>query len=710
MARRPTIINMTFLRTVAKQGTRKLKNKVFLAMKMQQSGEKNGSQKNVLETQASPADEREFRSPRFSQPIGSRPLDGYTIKRGVGAGGFGEVYYAKSDGGKDVALKCVQRNLDIELRGVRQCLNIKHPNLLALYDIKHDDQDQVWVIMEYVAGDSLQAVVERNPHGLPLDEVARWFDGIAAGTAHLHECGIVHRDLKPANLFMEDGAVKIGDYGLSKFISCSRRSAQTQSVGTFHYMAPEIGQGRYGREIDIYALGIILYEMLTGTVPFDGESSQEIIMKHLTAQPPMDAIPVPFRSVLAQALAKDPQDRFHTLDEMRQAFRQALDGSGALLGVASAAPTASASPIPDAPLAAATLAAARAAQQAFGSVAQHARVPNEPLAQAAVAAGRELARGFQDSNLGAVPKLVIVVAGVVMIIVNAAWIFPFVGSLALGYGIYLGVRSVLLHRTAKPSHAWGTRQRQRHEANLVRRQQRRRRPIKLQPVHMRQHLAEKTLSTRSTELLSSLLQSAAVASLFSLAIALSIEHSVGLYTWVTNFVWLALSSTVASWSVLILAKGWETSSGDHFIRRIWTGLTGVLTGVFSYALAHVLLFQPTYVLPDLQVMDFDKFSTLHEPNGMPKLQGFMVFFGLLFMAMRWWRQADPTRRFRLSLLGTVFTILMTMLLQMAVPLPQGFLIAGVTTVAVQMSAPWLSNVERDEMRNKLIHDASPEVA
>lgn len=175
---------------------------------------------------------------KFAYASGSRPLDGYTIKRGVGAGGFGEVYYATSDAGKEVALKRIQRNLDVELRGVSQCLNLKHANLVALYDIRYDDEEQAWVVMEFVAGESLQDVIERNPNGMPHEEVDRWFQGIARGVAYLHDHGIVHRDLKPGNIFMDQGTVKIGDYGLSKFISCSRRSGQTESVGTFHYMAP----------------------------------------------------------------------------------------------------------------------------------------------------------------------------------------------------------------------------------------------------------------------------------------------------------------------------------------------------------------------------------------------------------------------------------------------------------------------------------------
>ena len=251
---------------------------------------------------------------KFTYPSGSRPLEGYTIKRGVGAAASAKSISPRSDAGKEVALKLIRRNLDVELRGVTQCLNLKHPNLIALYDIRTDEMGDQWVIMEYVSGESLEDVIDRHPNGMPIDDALWWMRGMCGGVAYLHDHGIVHRDLKPGNIFFDEGTVKIGDYGLAKFISCSRRSGQTESVGTVHYMAPEIANGRYGREIDTYALGIILFEMLTGRVPFEGESVGEVLMKHLTAEPgPHHALNEPYRDIVRRALAKDPNVRINSV-------------------------------------------------------------------------------------------------------------------------------------------------------------------------------------------------------------------------------------------------------------------------------------------------------------------------------------------------------------------------------------------------------------
>jgi len=257
---------------------------------------------------------------KFTYSSGQRVLDGYTLKRGIGRGGFGEVYYAVSDGGKEVALKLVQgNNLDIELRGMAQCLNLKHPNLLTLYDLRTDSQRDHWVLMEYIAGEPLSVVLNRHPRGLPPDLARQWFLALGRAIGYLHDHGIVHRDLKPANIFLENGQIKVGDYGLCKFISSSQRTAQTQSVGTVHYMAPEISTGNYNKQVDIYAAGVVLYEMLTGRVPFDGESAGEILMKHLTSPPDLSKVPAEYAAIVGKALAKNPAHRFASMAEMVRA-------------------------------------------------------------------------------------------------------------------------------------------------------------------------------------------------------------------------------------------------------------------------------------------------------------------------------------------------------------------------------------------------------
>lgn len=263
---------------------------------------------------------------KFTFPPESRPLAGYTIKRAIDRGGFGEVYYALNDAGKEVALKLLQHNLDVELRGVRQCLNLRHPNLITIFDIRTDDDEDHWIVMEYAGGKTLEQTLAAGPHQLAASDALEWIRGIAEGVEFLHARGLVHRDLKPGNIFNDQGTVKVGDVGLSKFITPSRRSAQTESVGTVHYMAPEVARGRYGKEVDVYAAGVILYEMLVGKVPFEGESTAEILMKHLTASPDLDPVPEGLRPLIARALEKDPERRLESISELVRGLDQFLAG------------------------------------------------------------------------------------------------------------------------------------------------------------------------------------------------------------------------------------------------------------------------------------------------------------------------------------------------------------------------------------------------
>jgi hypothetical protein len=261
---------------------------------------------------------------KFTYRCGQQPLPGYTIKRGIGWGGFGEVYFAVSDSGKEVALKWIRSNLDVELRGVQQCLNLKHPHLVHLYDLRTDAVGQNWLVMEYVSGEPLSSIITRHPNGLAPELACEWFQGLAGAVHYLHEHGIVHRDLKPGNIFLENGVIKVGDYGLCKLIGESQHAGMTQNVGTVHYMAPEVTTGNYNRQIDIYAAGVMLFELLTGHVPFDGHTAGEVQMKHLTSTPNLEGLPPALKTVIERALAKNPANRYASMADMSRRVQAAL--------------------------------------------------------------------------------------------------------------------------------------------------------------------------------------------------------------------------------------------------------------------------------------------------------------------------------------------------------------------------------------------------
>ncbi len=644
-------------------------------------------------------------SPRFTMPSGSRPLEGYTIKRGIGVGGFGEVYYATSDAGKDVALKKIQRNLDIELRGVRQCLNLKHHNLLSLYDIRYDEEGQAWVVMEYVAGDNLQQWIERHPQGMPLDQLHAWWDGITSGVAHLHDCGIVHRDLKPGNIFLDGTTVKIGDYGLSKFISCSRRSGQTQSVGTFHYMAPEIGQGCYGKEIDIYALGIILFEMLTGRVPFDGESSQEIIMKHLTALPPVSGLASPYREMVERALAKAPESRFGSVAEMRGY----LAGSPVLRASAATAPAApppfaasqaAAGPAPMASLTPTPSAGPASAPES----AVDSPLADEPVARAVRAAYAEVRRSWQ--TMSTPWRMGLLGVGLFLVFQNSRWLVPYVGLIAIYYVTYLGIRVMVLHRKraaaaaapAMVAAAFPVAARQEVARHETRRRKDERTSLAREHKLIRTTLNARPLGQQLTERFGAFLLSAAITAALTLVASLFIMNTQNAHTdeIIPNFVWLTITSTLATWAVISVARPAGDSS-DHGLRWFVMLVAGFVIGGVAFGITKILQFEPIQVLQ----LDGIEPNRLHAADGTPFATAYLLYFGLLFGLLPWWKQTDPLRRHRLSLFSTAVLVALAIILQGFCPIPQGFLVAATCSLAVQLASPWINPEARRQFHSPI---------
>lgn len=641
---------------------------------------------------------------RFTYPSGSQPLAGYTIKRGVGHGGFGEVYYATSDAGKEVAIKLIRRNLDVELRGIRHCLNLKHPNLLSIFDIREDAQGDHWVVMEFVAGQSLEEVVAANPTGMPAERALFWIHGIGAGVAHLHDHGVVHRDLKPGNIFNDQGVVKIGDYGLSKFISCSRRSGQTESIGTVHYMAPEVANGRYGKEIDVYALGVILYEMLTGRVPFEGESVGEVLMKHLTAPPDVSMLSQPYRSVVAKALEKDPAKRYPSAGEMladlpKPSLVQDYGPAATARSATSYDPRGSRpKPADGAPAAAAT-----------GSR----QTPEEPIFKALRNGYYDVCRNWNHSNLNTPTK----VALLVMLLVAAPFLFSSFSGLAVFlvaiYFVYWIIRALILtikepapvgpppapaqasamqpagsHDRPQPAGAPMARCVHTRQSRLPR-WARHEKPVAAMLV--------KPPRQRLTELVGSMLAAAVIAVLvcvlgFVLA-SLRSNAPVGIED-LARYGWVILASIAGTWAVLIPAKFWEGCKGDVKLRRFTMMLAGLVVGLFVTALSAGLMVDlPNDMRIDLDLRDFTGLDpvSLTSSNVVYDLRYYLVGFGALFLLLRWWRSADPMRTARLSLFSVFVSGLMALLIADALGFPQPWLVmvACAMSVSVQLASPWI---------------------
>ena len=253
-------------------------------------------------------------------------ISGYEVINKLGGGVFGMVFKARKESiGKDYAIKflkvddeAVRDAVVRELGSVRFFAQIDHPNLVSIED-KGEIDGIPFIIMSYAGEETLRSRLGDAP--LSRDDALRVFIQAARGVQALHERSLVHFDLKPANIFLKGDIARVGDYGLSKLVTESRNSLSF-GRGTPYYMAPEMLQRRGDARSDIYSLGIMLYECLTGDVPFKGDSEWEVLRKHENESAEFPAsIQTSDREIIRRCLAKDPEDRFQTASDLLRALQ-----------------------------------------------------------------------------------------------------------------------------------------------------------------------------------------------------------------------------------------------------------------------------------------------------------------------------------------------------------------------------------------------------
>lgn len=262
----------------------------------------------------------------------------YQILHSLGGGGMAVVYKAKDlliD--RYVAVKVMNNSLvhdqDFIRRFFREAKaagSLSHPNVVSVYDVGREGSIY-YMVMEYVQGPSLIELIKQEGPLSP-EKAVYIASHICDGLSHAHRHGVIHRDIKPHNILVDqDHRYKVTDFGISYFPSASTITTKTGYVmGSVHYFSPEQASGgQIDRSSDIYSLGILLYEMLTKKVPFNGDSSISIALKHLQEPVPdpkiyNPAIPEALRQVLLRALDKDPKKRYQTAAEMKYALQHAL--------------------------------------------------------------------------------------------------------------------------------------------------------------------------------------------------------------------------------------------------------------------------------------------------------------------------------------------------------------------------------------------------
>ena len=262
----------------------------------------------------------------------------YEILRSIGEGGMANVYLANDIIlERKVAIKILRGDLANDEKFVRRfqrealsASSLSHPNIVEMYDVG-EDNGTYFIVMEYVEGKTLKQLLKKRG-ALTLSEAIDIMLQLTDGIAHAHDSYIIHRDLKPQNIMIkEDGLIKITDFGIAMALNSTQLTQTNSVMGSVHYLPPEQASGK-GSSVrsDIYSMGILFYELLTGTLPFKGDNAVEIALKHMRDPLPSvrsfsSTIPQSIENIIMKATAKNPKNSYASVKDMHNDLLTALD-------------------------------------------------------------------------------------------------------------------------------------------------------------------------------------------------------------------------------------------------------------------------------------------------------------------------------------------------------------------------------------------------
>lgn len=268
------------------------------------------------------------------QKIGDR----YVIIKSIGEGGMANVYLAHDTIlDRDVAIKVLRGDLENNEKFIRRfqreaksASDLTHPNIVEIYDVG-EEEGQHYIVMEYIDGKTLKQLVQKRG-ALTVDEVIDIMGQLTDGLSQAHDAYIIHRDIKPQNIMiLDNGRIKITDFGIAMSLNATQLTQTNSVMGSVHYLPPEQASGKGATmKSDIYSSGILMYELLTGSVPFKGDNAVEIALKQLKERIPSirkqnPLIPQSVENIILKATAKNPKNRYDTIREMHEDIVHALD-------------------------------------------------------------------------------------------------------------------------------------------------------------------------------------------------------------------------------------------------------------------------------------------------------------------------------------------------------------------------------------------------